>query len=375
MLRLCQAVAALLLLATSAWAGSASVVAVTTRSAELRGKSLTHDQHRCWLVAADGRLHDVRMQDVTAVSNTGQPFQAETVTQARDRLRRECPKGMEVVAGGKYVVLGPTGQTAAYLRLLEGVYADYWSFFSRRQFKLTQPEFPLVVIIFPTQEQFAAYARDEDTPISSNLKGYYHRRSNRIALFAEGAAPTRAVSQSLVPGGRPEVLASVEGDLRTTLIHEATHQLAYNTGLHSRMGDGPRWVSEGLAMLFEEDSRRDDTGARDASERVHRSRYVWFMNYRQNRRPEPALEAFLSSDELFDEAPLDAYSEAWALSFYLIETRRADYARYLQTVAARDPLQFYTTADRLADFRSCFGKDVAYFDGQYLLFVDRLKVQ
>jgi hypothetical protein len=141
------------------------------------------------------------------------------------------------------------------------------------------------------------------------------------------------------------------------------------------MGDGPRWVSEGLAMLFEEDSRRDDSGTRDPSERVHRARYVWYMNYRQARRPKYALEDFLRSDGSFEQAGLDAYSEAWALSFYLIETRRADYSRYLQLVARRDPLVPYSAEERLADFRECFGQDMAHFEGQYLLFIDRLKVQ
>ncbi len=368
-------VAALVAIAAALEAGPPSVVRLETPGGTFHGKSLQHNPHVCWLAEKDGRLHNIRLRDVTHFHNERTPFRPESVTEARDRLRRQTPPGMEVAALGRYVVVGPTGQTAAYARLLEAVYADYWSFFSRRQFALQQPEFPLIVYVFPTQELFAEYARAEGTPVAPGLKGYYHRRSNRIALFAPSPPSSPA---SATPGQKhPDapILGAVDGDLRTTLIHEATHQLAYNTGLHSRMGDGPRWISEGLAMLFEEDSRRDDSGSRDPSGRVHRSRYVWFMNYRRNRRPQQSLERFLSSDDTFTTAGLDAYSEAWALSFYLIETRRADYARYLQKVAARDPLVPYIAEDRLADFQSCFGKDLAYFEGQYLLFIDRLKVQ
>src|SRR5690606_26419230 len=82
---------------------------------------------------------------------------------------------------------------------------------------------------------------------------------------------------------------SILAGSRDTLIHEATHQLAFNLGLHSRLGETPRWVVEGLAMLFEEDSRRDDTLGQSTAMRVNRSRYIWFMNYRRERREKGAL--------------------------------------------------------------------------------------
>ena len=36
-----------------------------------------------------------------------------------------------------------------------------------------------------------------------------------------------------------------------TIVHEAVHQLAYNSTLQRRMADNPYWVSEGLATYFE----------------------------------------------------------------------------------------------------------------------------
>ena len=363
-------------------AGGPATIELQTARETFRGKSLTHDKSVCWLVDGTGELKEVKLKDVTSFKKLPDPFRPDTVVEVRDRLTREAPPGTEVAARGKYVVLGPKGQAAHYARLLDGVYSEFWSHFSRRQFPLQQPEFPLIVLVFPSHAQFVAYARAEGTAIPSGLKGYYHRSSNRIALFADAPLETaslnasEAASIAAVAHAPPgDILGSVEGSLRDTLIHEATHQLAYNTGLHARMGDHPRWVSEGLAMLFEEDSRLVVRGSRDPADRVNRSRYVWFMNYRQQRRPNKSLEQFLSSDDLFSRAGLDAYSEAWALSFYLIETRRSDYAKYLQTVAARDPLLPYPPEERLADFRTAFGKDIAYFEGQYLLFLDRISAK
>ena len=49
-----------------------------------------------------------------------------------------------------------------------------------------------------------------------------------------------------------------------TIIHEAAHQTAFNTGVHTRCGDSPRWLVEGLGTMFEarkvRAQRRHDIG-------------------------------------------------------------------------------------------------------------------
>jgi hypothetical protein len=67
------------------------------------------------------------------------------------------------------------------------------------------------------------------------------------------------------------------------------------------------------------------------------------------------VQDLVSSDRAFKAAPLDAYATAWAMSFYLLETRPADYARYLRTLSARPPLSRPTAEERLDDFRGAFG--------------------
>ena len=37
----------------------------------------------------------------------------------------------------------------------------------------------------------------------------------------------------------------------STIVHEATHQIAFNSGLHQRLSDCPKWFSEGIAMYCE----------------------------------------------------------------------------------------------------------------------------
>src|SRR5262249_36583873 len=155
----------------------------------------------------------------------------------------------------------------------EELYRSFHAYFSVRGFKLSEPEFPLVAIIFSDQASFARYAKGDQAAVSKTLKGYYLTTSNRIALFEDPATaglqtaglelprslPERMLAD--VDGGFPfpsaladgslHAAGSIEATLKDTMIHEATHQVAFNTGLHSRIGESPKWIVEGLATVFE----------------------------------------------------------------------------------------------------------------------------
>ena len=99
-------------------------------------------------------------------------------------------------------------------------------------------------------------------------------------------------------------------------MHEATHQAAYNTGLHSRIGGNPRWVVEGLATVFEAPGIRNSSANSGVKTRLNRERFLRFGNYAKARRKSGSLESFISSNDLFDSDVYDAYSQAWAFSFF-----------------------------------------------------------
>ena len=90
------------------------------------------------------------------------------------------------------------------------------------------------------------------------------------------------------------------------------------------------------------------------------------------RKKANSLEEFVRDDSLFKRAPLDAYSQAWALTFYLVETRPVEVARYLKAISARDPLTRYDANSRLKDFRDAFGNDLEFIENGMLRFHDRL---
>jgi hypothetical protein len=237
----------------------------------------------------------------------------------------------------------------------------------------------MVAVVFPDQKRFFEYCRKDGVRASQGLLGYYHPYTNRTALFDQSAAPTVGKVDS--PQGTQQIAWSrispsgkdLTEALRDTMIHEATHQLAFNTGLHSRIGDNPRWVVEGLATAFESDELRSHTGGNaDSASRINRDRLIWFMNYSHNRRKKDSLRSFVREGLLFKSATLDAYAESWALTFFLVETQPARYSRYLKQIASRDPLQPYTADEREQDFQKAFKTNFSALETDYLKFMDQL---
>ena len=103
------------------------------------------------------------------------------------------------------------------------------------------------------QKAYADFARDELGDATGNIIAYYSLRTNRITMFdltgleslrrsSDRRGTTSQINQLLA---RPEAERMV-----ATVIHEATHQIAFNCGLQTRFADVPLWVSEGVAMYF-----------------------------------------------------------------------------------------------------------------------------
>lgn len=332
-----------------------SLIDVKIGKDHFSGRVAAADERDCWLLHRDGRLSSFQMDDVTDFSEVDPRFRPFSSIDLRDRLQTEFGRNFEVKTTSHYIVVARKGAAGRYATLFEQIYRQCHAYFGTRGFRMDEPEFPLVAVVFPDQSGFVKYCRSEGATPQSGLVGFYLTTSNRVALYDRAATGQ-----------------SAESDVDDTVIHEATHQIAFNTGIHSRIGQNPQWVVEGLATLFEADGIRVRQVAADVSDRINPERLDWFHMYRRQRRPTGSLEAFVRDDVLFKRAPLDAYSQAWALTFYLVESRPVEFARYLKTIAARDPLTRYDADARLNDFRDAFGKDLSIIESGMLRFHDRL---
>ncbi len=314
------------------------------------GRILTHNDDSCWFLCRDGRLRQIAMDKVTDFSEASDRFKAHSQIELKRNLQSEFGKNFEISTTSNYVVVARHGSADIYASIFDRIYREFVRSFSARGFDVSKPEFPLIAIVFPDRAGFTKYCHDEGIHVQTGLVGNYLLSSNRIAMFE-----------------RPDAT-----ELDSTVIHEATHQVAFNTGIHSRLAQHPKWVVEGLATVFEAEGVRSRQDLSTPADRINRERYLWFQEYSRTRRSAHSLASFVRDDRRFETATLDAYSEAWALSFFLIETRSTEYGKYLKQLADRDPLKDYNAESRLNDFTNAFGKDINSLEDLYLRYIGRI---
>jgi hypothetical protein len=383
--------------AQAAFAAAPSLLELTQNGKQFEGRLEAKSHDACWLMGRDGQLWPFEISHVESVRTIAEHFHEFSSAELRDQLRRQLPKHFRIEGTGHFLICAEQNNRKIG-EICEDTYRTFRRYFSVRGFKISEPEFPLVVIVFPDRDGFVRYCRKDKLEPPPGMLGYYMRLTNRIALFDQddaglaAAAPVRPESLAAVfdrrddsrtllsTGGRPGSArastpvpfdAIVEGDLHSTIVHETTHQVAFNTGLHSRIGQTPKWVIEGLATMFEAPGIHDSKSAAPMT-RINRNRYLWFENYLKSRRRPHSLKDFVGTDDLYTSATLDAYAEGWALTFFLAETRHGSYGRYLKSLVARNPLLVYTDEERVADFRKAFG-NLKSLEAEYVRFFENLK--
>lgn len=155
-----------------------------------------------------------------------------------------------------------------------------------------------------------------------------------------------------------------------TIVHEATHQIAFNCGLHTRYSDCPVWFSEGIAVYFETPDLRSTKGWRGIGA-VNGPRLVRFQQYMRNR-PADSLRTLVADDKRFrdPQQSLDAYAEAWSLTYYMIRRHPQQYIAYLKQLSHKKPLLQDGPETRLKEFERAFG-DLKSLDTEFLRYMAR----
>ena len=350
------------------------------------GRVAARTAQQTWLMQRNGQLREIELKGVKTFKQVSPKFSPLTPMMLSTDLKREFGADFETATTRHYVVVAPKGKSKQYVELFESVYRTFHMHFSVRGFEIEEPEFPLVAIIFPSQAAFAKYAKQEGVTTQKGLAGYYKPTSNRVALFedetARATAQGDAFEDDLRLGSKPRVgdlfgqpreFGAIQAELRDTIIHECTHQVAFNVGMHDRMGDNPQWVVEGLATVFEAPGIRNRTSGSQAISRVNPDRLAWFQEFVKTRRKKDSLESFIGSNELFQTNTLDAYSQAWALSFFLVETRSRKYADFLKQTATQGDRKALSREKRVEMFQAAFGSNQKLLEAEFLRFYEKLK--
>jgi hypothetical protein len=320
----------------------------------LEGSPLASNESEVILLLRDGQWRDFRpsaVKEFKAVDSGFRPFGA---AELRGQLLREFGQGFEVSGAGHYLVVHPAGQRNQWAPRFEELYRSFVHYFNARGWRPQEPRFPLIAVVYPRQVDFLEQARKEGVN-PNGLLGYYSPKTNRILLFD-------STSQT---GGNWSLNAE-------TIIHEATHQTAFNTGIHSRYGHAPRWVVEGLGTMFEARGVWDSRKYPSLADRVNRGRLQQYRRLMEHRKWSDIGE-IVSSDRPFQANVDAAYPEAWALTFFLCETEPKKYLQYVAKTAAIEPFSPYPSPKRLSDFTDVFGTDLKLLDARMQRWLQGIK--
>lgn len=307
--------------------------------------------------------HSTVTRLIEARAKIKKPVQGFAETEQKLRGITKLPS-MKVARSEHYLLLhdidgesstaSRASRVARRLERLETVYESFFLKFALNGIVLDAPSEPLMVLLFSEERDYLRYATQLDPQLQSaagfwsptdNVSVFYDRSSTdemrlltalveemkRVKLQARGTTLSREVAQQT---NSLELMVKIlKDELDAEVVsHEATHQLAGNTGLMPRGKLGLSWAHEGLACYFETPSGVSSGGVGSLNPRR-------LQGYRRlSGDPSRNRMEFLVSDYLFDpEMPsssvVDAYGGAWALTHFLMETDAPKLTEYYRRCA------------------------------------------
>ena len=222
-------------ISASAAAPLQAMVELSSQGRKIEGAPLSWNENMVHLLGRDGRLWDIEPDAAKDFKQTADNFRPYSPSEIRSMLLGELGGEYEVSGTSHYLVAHPKGQGDKWAERFEDLYRSFVSYFSQRGFHCTAPPFPLIGIVCRNQREFQAFSAEKGMTVPNGVLGFYNWKSNRIMLYDMGGTANSSNWQQN---------ASV-------IIHEATHQSAFNTGEHSRYTPPPLWLAEGLATMFE----------------------------------------------------------------------------------------------------------------------------
>lgn len=286
-------------------------------------------------------------------------------------------KGMSLHTTRHFIILYDTSEPWARNRaaLLEKAHDVYFSTFRRVGFKPLPLEQRLVCLLFADHNDYLAYGLKYDNANLGWAAGYYSSKTNRITFYDERQSPqfeqvkqkiaelTGAADQlreairtaasqnnhALVSQyrrqleavnkqakwyeNRHEALSKIGNASKT--VHEAVHQLAFNSQLQSRKVFYPFWLSEGLATNFETDNPARAFGPLHPND--------WRKNALRQAQSKDQLVPLaqlvaIGRPDTSDAYALDTmYNQSWALFGYLFRYERDALNTYLRKIKDTPP--------------------------------------
>ena len=338
--------------------------------------------------ARDGRYFVVPPKNLISRKSDDVPFVPYTKSEMLDRLKKEFPseEGYYYLdTFDPFIIVYTTSRPFATWsgNLLTKLYEQYAVHWKRLGVELNKTEFPLVAIILSNKERYQQYAKQDGVSLLPEQCAYYHKLTNRIAVYdMSGQQALQEGNQKRVSAVDIQRLLRQPGSYNNVMsvIHEAVHQVGFNTGMHPRFTPTPFWLYEGLATLHEVPDPRDHrVGWTLGQPHINHPRLSQLNHYFLTKdlkalQQESPIQNMIIEDKLIrqSDTALDNYALAWGLTYYLVKKRPRELAAYLKIMQEK---AFYSQDSddiRLRDFTSCFGDDWEKFYKDFVDFMKRL---
>ncbi len=292
---------------------------------------------------------------------TAEPFQPFSAEELLERLQKGPLGSYQVYQTRHYLIFyqSSKGFAQASGRWLEDLYKRLLDAFHKHKVPVHEAEFPLVAVIYRSERDFRASIQ-----VDAEVQAVYEIYTNRIHFFEESERDEKA----------PELSALRKPQ---TVVHEGTHQVLQNIGVHPRLSAWPIWLIEGLAEYCSTpcSSRRGGRPTWDGVGMINGLHMATIReledplslairgNDAQSRAPvrepgKPLVEVLVRRTHL---TPTE-YALAWAMTHYLAFKRQDDFVNYLRTMSQLPPLEPRSPDEHLAEFRRAFGDDLVKID-------------
>ena len=255
--------------------------------------------------------------------------------------------------------------------MYERLYTAFTNYWTHRGFKLHDPELPLVVLVFPDQSSYAKQGRAELGDAATSIIGYYSLKTNRVTMYdltgvdalrraGDRRGSAAQINQMLA---RPEAEAMV-----ATIVHEATHQIAFNCGLQVRFADVPLWVSEGIAVYFETPDLSSAQGLAGIGE-VNRPRLERFREYLAKSARQVATVADGTTAASAIRGRPRCLRRSLGADLFSDPPEAEGVYGLDDAMSAKQALLTIKPEERIAEFKAAMGEDLDRLDAEFVKFM------
>jgi Protein of unknown function (DUF1570) len=307
----------------------------------------------------DGQLVVRKNSEATI---TERPFVAISKEKLAERLTSKEFKNFKVKQTKHYLYIYNSSEefSIGTSRILESMLPGVEKYAEQQKIATHDPEVPLVVIMFRTEDEFQQYRR-----MPEGVVAYYHTLTNQVLMFEQSrqfqTRPDMAIQQAI-----------------STIAHEGTHQILHNIGVQQRLSVWPMWLSEGIAEFFAPTSFGKRLTWKGAAQ-VNDMRMFELEQYLKSKGAADPNGDTVKHTVLAGQLTSTGYASAWSLTHYLATKKRAEFNKYMAEVAKFGPFEGAVdreppgiVSDNLTTFEKYFGSDYIDLEKKLVLHLQKL---